>query len=131
LTVAGRKMTRRTGVAWCRGNVIRKDSTRANVVQEIQRVRTFGRRRQSKLECSKGIRSRDVEQPLQLRKGRKTGNGIGGWSRRQQPRLERMGNSNEVFRKTIGLEFGKRAAGSSVALQNIKYWTLWKGRPPP
>jgi hypothetical protein len=114
LTVACRKMTRRARVACRKRNIARKDCARANVVQEIRRGRTFGKRRQPKPECSKGIRSRDVEEPLNLRKGRKTANSIGGRRRRHQPRLERMGNSNEVFGETIGLEFGKRAAGSSV-----------------
>jgi hypothetical protein len=103
-------MIRFAGVVWLRRDVIRKDCTRANVVQEIRRGRTFGRRHQPKPECSKGIRILDVEQPLYLRKGRKTANSIGGRSRRQQPRPERMGNSNEVYGKTIGLEFGKQAA---------------------
>jgi hypothetical protein len=108
LTVACRRMTRCAGVASLRRGIVRKDCTRANVVQEIRRGQIFGRRHQPKLECSKGIRSRDVEQPLHLRKGRKTANSIGGRSRRQQPQLERMGNSSEIFRKTIGLEFRKR-----------------------
>jgi hypothetical protein len=64
-------MTRRARVAWHKRNITRKYCTRANVVQEIRRGRTFGRRRQPKAECSKGIRSRDVEEPLHLRKGRK------------------------------------------------------------
>jgi hypothetical protein len=96
-------------------NIARKDCTRANVVQEMRRGRTFERRLQPKLECSKGIRSRDVEQLLHLRKGTETANSIGGRSRRQQPRLERMGDSNEIFGKSIGLEFENR-----VALRNIK-----------
>jgi hypothetical protein len=66
--------------------------------------------------CKKGIRSRDVEEPLHLRKGRNTANSNKGWSRRQHPRLKVMGNSIEVFGKTIGLQFGKLADGSSVVL---------------
>jgi hypothetical protein len=116
LTITCRKMTHRARVAWRKRNMARKDCTRANVVQEIRRGRTFGRRCQLKPECSKGIRSRDVEEPLHLRKGRKTTNSIAGRSTRQQPRLESMGYSNEVFGKTIGLEFRKRTARSSVPL---------------
>jgi hypothetical protein len=112
-------------------DIARKDCTRANVVQEIRRERTFGRRHQPKSECNKGIRSRDVEEPLHLRKGRKTANNIGGRSGRQQRRLESMGNSIEVFGKAIGLQFRKRAARSSVMLRNTKNWTLWRGQPPP
>jgi hypothetical protein len=42
-----------------------------------------------------------------------------------------MGKSNKVFRKTIRLELGNRTARSTVGLQRIKDWTLWKGQPPP
>jgi hypothetical protein len=108
LAVACRKMTRHARVAWRKRNIARKYCTRAIVVQEIRRGRTFGKRHQPKPECSKGIWSRDVV---------------------EQPRLEIMGNNNEVFGRTIGLEFGKRAARSSVASRKIKNWTLWKGGP--
>jgi hypothetical protein len=105
-TVTCRKITHHVRVACRKRNIARKDCTRANVVQEIWRWWTFRRIRQPKLECSKGIISRDIEYPLHMRKGRKTANSIGGWSRRQQPWLESMRKSNEVFGKTIGLEFG-------------------------
>jgi hypothetical protein len=45
--------------------------------------------------------------------------------------LETIRKSNEVFEKSIGLGFGKRAAGSSAAVRKIKKWILWRGRPPP
>jgi hypothetical protein len=41
-----------------------------------------------------------------------------------------MGNNIEVYGKTIGLQFGKLADGSSVALWKMRNWTLWRGRPP-
>jgi hypothetical protein len=53
------------------------------------------------------------KKPLHLRKGRKTASSIEGRSRRQQLRLKSMGNGNEIFRKNIGLEFVKLAAGMS------------------
>jgi hypothetical protein len=77
-------------------------------------------RRQPKKERTKGTRSRHVEELLHLRKKRKTTRSIGGRNRRQQPRLETMRNSNEVFGKSIGLGFGKRAAGSPVAVRKMK-----------
>jgi hypothetical protein len=88
------------------------------------------RRREPKNERSKGTRSRDVEELLHLRKKTKSTNSITGWNRRLQPRLETM-SRNDVFRKTNGLGFGERAAGSPVALRKIEKWTLWRGRPPP
>jgi hypothetical protein len=42
-----------------------------------------------------------------------------------------MGNSNEIFGKSIRLEFVKRAAGMSSGLQKVKDWTLQRGRHPP
>jgi hypothetical protein len=43
---AGRKVSRRAKLAWRKRNIDGKECTRANVVQEIQRGRTFLRRRQ-------------------------------------------------------------------------------------
>jgi hypothetical protein len=79
-----------------------------NVIQETQKGRTFGRKCQPKPECSNGIRSRDVKETLHLRRGRKIAGNIRGWSRRQQLRLESMGNGNNIFGKTIGLDILKR-----------------------
>jgi hypothetical protein len=39
--------------------------------------------------------------------------------------------SEELDRKTFGLEFVKRAFGISNGIREIKDWTLWSGRPPP
>jgi hypothetical protein len=80
LAFASRKMTCRARVARRKRNIARKDCTGANVVQEIWRGRTFRRIHQPKPECSKGIRSQDVEEPLHTW-------GKGGRSTRQQPRL--------------------------------------------
>jgi hypothetical protein len=125
-----RKVSHHAKVAWCKRNTARKECTRANVVQEIQRGQTFGRRHQQELECSNGIRSRGVEEQEHLRKGRKSAKSIGGW-RRQQPQLESMGNSNKVFRKIMGIEFVKRANWMSSRLKRIIDWTLCSGQPPP
>jgi hypothetical protein len=64
-------------------------------------------------ECSNGIRSQSVDEQVHLRKGRKIAKSIGGLRRRQQQRLETIGNGDKVFRKNIGLEFGNRAFGIS------------------
>jgi hypothetical protein len=117
VTIADRRTTRRAKVTW-----------RKKIVIERNRIR----RRQPKNERSKGTKNRDVEELLHLRKKRKTVKSIGGRNKRQQPRLETMRNSsNEVFGKTNGLGFGKRAAGSPVALRKFQNWASWRGRPPP
>jgi hypothetical protein len=83
LTVAGRKMTRRARVSWCKRNIARKDLP-GPMSYKKSGERTFGRRCQPEPECSNGIRSRGVEKVLRLRKGRKTANSIRGWKRRHQ-----------------------------------------------
>jgi hypothetical protein len=36
----------------------------------------------------------------------------------------------EIFRKTRRLEVARRTARSTVEMQKMKDWTLWRGRPP-
>jgi hypothetical protein len=93
-------------VVWCKENAIRKGCSRPSVVEEIQSGQAFGRRRRPKLECSKGIKSRDVEEPLHPRKRKNSANSMRGWSGRQQPRLEKK-ESNRTYRKMVGLEIEK------------------------
>jgi hypothetical protein len=50
---------------------------------------------------------------------------------RQQLRLGSMGIGNEIFRKSIGLEFVKRGTVMSNRLLELKDWVMWRGRPPP
>jgi hypothetical protein len=117
-------------VTRCAGHM-RKEQNKDDVSPRSPKGGTFDKKLWRSPECKKGIRSGVVEEPLHLRKGRRTVNNNGGWSRRQHPRLESMGNSVEVFGKTIGLQFGKLADGSSVVLRDINNWTLWRGRHPP
>jgi hypothetical protein len=42
-----------------------------------------------------------------------------------------MGNGSKVFRKTMGMEFVKRANWTSSGLQRMMDRTLCRGRPPP
>jgi hypothetical protein len=85
--------------------------------------------------------------PRYLLKGRTpTTDGIREW-KSEQPRLKNERATNEICRKIIRLELGKRVARSSVTLwkmwnrttlrspppleRKVKEWTLWRGRPPP
>jgi hypothetical protein len=120
----------RAGVVRCKENAIRNGCNRPSVVEEIRSGQTFGRRRRPKLECSKGIKSRDVEEPLHPRKGKNPVNSMREWSGREQPRLEKK-EPNRTYRKTTGLEIEKRIVGSHISLRQDKDWTLWRGRPPP
>jgi hypothetical protein len=89
LAIACRNVPHHAKVAWRNRNIARKKRTSASVVQEIQRGRVFGR---------------------------KTTKSIGGRRRRHQSQLEIMGNGNKICRKTMGLEFGKRAFGISSGI---------------
>jgi hypothetical protein len=40
-------------------------------------------------------------------------------------------SSEEFDRKSLGLEFLKRATGISSEFGKMKNWNLWRGRPPP
>jgi hypothetical protein len=122
--------TRRTEVVWCKDIAIRKGCSRPSVVEEIRNGQTFGRRRRQKLECSKGIKSRDVEEPPHPRIGKKPANSMGGLSGRQQLRLEKK-EPKRTYRKTTRLEIAKRTVRPTVERRTRKTGTLWRGRPPP
>jgi hypothetical protein len=42
-----------------------------------------------------------------------------------------MGNVNETFRETLGLEIAKRIARTSIRVQKMSVRILWRGCPPP
>jgi hypothetical protein len=128
LTVTGREMTHRAKVARCKRH---QGQDKDKVVSKTRKRLMLEKRHWLRQEGNNVIRSQDVEEPLHLRKGRKTANSIGGWNRRQQPRLKSMENGNKVFGITIGLGFGKRAFGISSRTQGIRDWSLWRGQPPP
>jgi hypothetical protein len=48
----------------------------------------------------------------------------------KKPQPESTGSIIKTYRKSTGLEITQRIARSTVGLQRIKDWTLWKGRPP-
>jgi hypothetical protein len=66
----------------------------------------FGKRHQVKPKGITGIRDQGSRQQLRLRK-KTTGNGICGWSRRQEPHLGSRTILNKTFRKTVVLEIAK------------------------
>jgi hypothetical protein len=78
VTAAGRKVTR------CAGHR-RKEQNKDDVAPRSPRGGTFDTKLWRSPECKKGIRSRDIEESLHLRKGRTTVNSNGGWSKRQHP----------------------------------------------
>jgi hypothetical protein len=121
-------MIHRAGVARRKGNFVRKYWTRNNVKQKTQKGRAFGKKRWKDLECNNGIRRHDVKEPPHLRTRKKTAKSIGGQNRREQPRLEGMGNGNEIFWKICRLKFVKQAVGISSRFRQLRKWRVWSGR---
>jgi hypothetical protein len=147
LAAACRKASRRATVAWLKRNVFRKSWTRGNCglrkevtasrkkvtrcarhrrkVQNKEKVAqrsptggAFENRRRKSPQCSMGIKD-------------PTTNSIGGWSSGQLSLLGRGGPTYKILKMTLELEFLKRALGMSIGLQQMRNWTLWRGRPPP
>jgi hypothetical protein len=46
-------------------------------------------------------------------------------------RMESIRILDMTFSKTMRLEIAKQIARSTVGMQKIKCWTLWRGQPPP
>jgi hypothetical protein len=100
----------RAGVAWCRGDLVRKGWTGNNVARGPSREWTHGKRRRVDPEGSTGIKDPGTRRQLHLRNEKIAG---------------------QIFGKTFRLENAKRIARSTVGLRTNKDWTLWRGRPPP
>jgi hypothetical protein len=49
----------------------------------------------------------------------------------QKLQLESTAKLNASFGKTTRWEIAKLIVRSTVGLQTINIWTLWRGRPPP
>jgi hypothetical protein len=102
LATARRRMTRRAGVARCKGHC-RQGQGKDSVVRGVPKGRTLGRRHQPKPECKNGIGNRGLRQQLHLGSKRAF---------------------NKIVRKSFGLEFVKRIVGSSVRMREVGDWTL-------
>jgi hypothetical protein len=81
--------------------------------------------------CKNGIRRRDIKEPPHLRIERKTASSSGGQHKREKRRLKGMNKYNDIYWRTTGLKFVKRANGTSSGLQKGRKWILCRGRPPP
>jgi hypothetical protein len=136
-------MTRRAEVAWRKKSVIRKIRAQENCGPR-KKLTAAGMRKGP--ECKNCIKGRGLSQqlrvkigikdlsdrrPLYVRKKRATAIDMGRWSSRQLSLLGRRVSAYEALKKTLDLEFVKRARGMSSGLWKIRKWTLWRGRPPP
>jgi hypothetical protein len=88
------------------------------------------KRRRAKPEGNTGIRNQGSRQQLHLKKERTTGNGIRGWSRRQEPCLGSRTTLDNTFRKIVEWEITKQIVRTSIRLQKMSVRTLWRGQPP-
>jgi hypothetical protein len=111
LTVAGRRRTRCAWVAWLRRGVARKDCTRAKLEGGTQRVRPLKKNLRTHHEGKRGTKDLGSKRSLYVRKKRATAISIWGWSSRQLSRLGRGGPTYKTLKKTLELEFVKRANG--------------------
>jgi hypothetical protein len=82
-------------------------------------------------EGKKKTKDQGGKRPLYARKNRATAISIGRWSSRQLSPMGRGGMSYKTLKKTLELEFVKRANGMPSRFRKIRKWTLWRGRPPP
>jgi hypothetical protein len=127
VTAAGMRITR------CAGH--RRKGQNKDDVERETRKGTFEKKLWKGSDCNNDIRNRGLRQQLQGKNAVKDlGGGRPRYLRKRELKmlqLESTGNLDTTFRKTTRLGIAKRIAGSVVALQRIKKWTLWRGRPPP
>jgi hypothetical protein len=150
-----RKVYRRAKVAWRKRNLIRKSGTQENCgpLQEFSpsgmrttRCAKVARRKGRSYEeptVEQGRRKNKNEDKIsRVTRGRRMlgrrkvmcqggTNGTGNRGFIEQLCLKNERTSEELDRKTFGLEFVKRAFGISGGLQRLMDRTLWRGRPPP
>jgi hypothetical protein len=151
LAAVCRKASRRAKVAWLKRNVFRKSRTcgycglrkevaasrkkgtrcarhrrkvqnKEKVAQRSPTGGAFERRCRTSPECSNGIRDR----------GRRR---IKDPSTRRQPRLKIKWTSEHIDRKIfyeiLREKIPKHVVETSSRMQQMRNWTLWRGRPPP
>jgi hypothetical protein len=113
-----RKMPRCARVARCKGNFVKKYSTRGNTKQETQKGQTEENRCWKSPECRKGIKD-------------PTWNGIEGWSPGERAPLGSGGTRKkdiyEIFREKIM----EHVDGTCSWLQKMRKWSSWRGQPLP
>jgi hypothetical protein len=141
LAAACRKASHRATVAWIKRNVFRKSWTcgnyglRKEVATSIGKVarcaRHGGEVQNGKKTAQRGpaggvFKSRGGT-------GRKypTSTDIGGWSSGQLSPLEKRGSIYKIRKTTLNTESLRSAPGMFIGLQQMRIWTLWRGRPPP
>jgi hypothetical protein len=119
---AGREITHRTKVGRRKGNILRNKWAKAKAKAErgIRGVRTLREKLRKRHEDTKRVKDLGGGRPRYLRE-----RGL------KKLRLESKENVIKTDRKPTGLEIAMRFARSTVGLQRIKDWTLWKGRSPP
>jgi hypothetical protein len=81
--------------------------------------------------CKNGIWGRNIKEPPHLRTERKIVRSSGGQHKREKRTLKGMSRYNDIYWRTIGLDFVKKVVRMSRGFLQMTIWRLWRGRPPP
>jgi hypothetical protein len=142
---ACRKVSRRAKVAWRKRKLIRRIGTQENCGPrnefsptgirtthraEVARRKEHGLQRQVKNNSTPRTLTGRASS-MRRWKGPECKTGIKDPRTRRHLRLQIERTTQEFNRRALGLEFVKRANGTSSGLLKIRNWTLWRGRPPP
>jgi hypothetical protein len=128
MTVADRRTSRHATVAWRKTKFIR--NIRIQESRESSKDFAVKGMREGP-GCKNGVRRRNIKEPPHLRIERKTASSSGGRHKREQRRLKRISKYNDIYWRTIGLDFVKQVVRMSSGFLQIRVWRLWRGRPPP
>jgi hypothetical protein len=142
LTVTGRKTTSRATVAWHSENVVRKDCASDQAEQGTPKQRKDGEGLWKYPECNNGKMDQGIKQKLHSRMRTKDladrlplcprNERTFSWTYRKTIESMKIAQQvAEIWRKTRRLEVAKRTARSTVDMQKMNDWTLWRGRAPP
>jgi hypothetical protein len=117
VTVAGKTMTLRAGLARRKGAFVRKYPTRDQVQRESRKGRTDENRRWKGPDSNNGTKDTTTVS-------------IGGWNPRAQEPLGTAGRRKKAIYDMLRLKIMERVVATSRGLRR-RNGTLWRCRPPP
>jgi hypothetical protein len=118
-------------VARQKENFVGRYRTRAIVERATQSVGPLRKNLRAHHEGKRETKDLGRKRPLYERKKRTTVIGIGGWSSRELSPLGRRRSAYRTLKKTLELEFVKRATGMFGGLQEVRNSTLLRYQHPP
>jgi hypothetical protein len=128
LAIVGMRTSRYATVAWRK----RKLTRNIQIQESRESAKDFAvNGMRQGLGGKNGIRRQNVKKPPHLRIERKTASSSGGQHKREQRRLKGMSRYNDIYWRTIGLDFVKKVVRMPSGFLQIRIWRVWRGRPPP